>query len=124
MKKIILLIFSMVGIALLQSCQYEWLDPIDTVVPDTVSFSVDIIPIFNNDGCDASGCHAPGGIAPDLTSANAYSSLMSTNMINTAAPENSTLYTKVATGGSMNKFTKPGNPDIILKWIQQGALNN
>jgi hypothetical protein len=49
---------------------------------------------------------------------------MAKSMINTAAPESSRLYTKCATGGSMNKFCQPGDPEIILKWIQEGALNN
>jgi hypothetical protein len=121
MKKIILLIITVVGFAFLQSCQYEWLDPIDTVVPETVSFSADIIPIFDQ-GCTS--CHSTGGTAPDLSAANAYSSLMTGNFVNTATPESSIIYTKVAAGGSMNKYSKPGDDAIILKWIQQGALNN
>jgi hypothetical protein len=121
MKKIILLIFIVVEIAILQSCQYEWIDPIDAVIPETVSFSADLIPIFDQ-GCTS--CHSTGGTAPDLSAANAYSSLMSGNFVNTATPESSIIYTKVAAGGSMNKYAQPGDDEIILKWIQQGALNN
>jgi len=123
MKKLILLIFTMIGLASLQSCQYDWLDPIDPVVPDVVSYSADIQPIWDN-GCNASGCHATGGVAPDLTAGNSYASLMAKNMVNTAAPESSRIYTKCAPGGSMNKYTQPGDPELILKWIQDGALNN
>ena len=123
MKKMILLIVTLIGMAAWQSCQYEWLDPVDVVVPDVVSFSTDIQPIFN-EGCNNAGCHAPGGTAPDLTPANAYADLFSMNLIDIATPVNSILYMKVATGGAMNKYTQPGNPEIILKWIQEGALNN
>lgn len=123
MKKFILLIITLVGIALLQSCSYDWLDPIDPVVPDVVSYSANIQPIFDR-SCNNSGCHSTGGVAPDLTPANSYSDLMNKNLVNTATPESSKLYTKCAAGGSMNKFTQPGDPDIILKWIQEGALNN
>lgn len=123
MKKHILLIIIMVGMAFLQSCQYEWLDPIDPDVPEVVSYSVDIQPIFDH-GCNASGCHAAGGIAPDLSAANSYSDIMANGLVSTAAPESSILYTKVADGGSMNKYSQPGDADLILKWIQDGALNN
>ena len=123
MRKIILVIFILAGIASLQSCQYDWLDPIDPVIPEVVSYSVDIQPIFDR-SCNSSGCHSTGGIAPDLSPANSYNDLMAKGMINTAAPESSRLYTKCASGGSMNKFCQPGDPEIILKWIQEGALNN
>lgn len=111
------------GLVSLQSCQYDWLDPIDPVIPDVVSYSANIQPIFDR-SCNSSGCHSTGGVSPDLTPANAYNDLLAKNMINTASPESSRLYTKCATGGSMNKFCQPGDPEIILKWIQEGALNN
>lgn len=123
MKRFILLIITLVGFASLQSCQYDWLDPIDPVIPDVVSYSANIQPIFDR-SCNSSGCHATGGVAPDLTPANAYNDLIAKNQINTASPESSRLYTKCAPGGSMNKFCQPGDPEIILKWIQEGALNN
>jgi len=123
MKRFILVTIILAGLVSLQSCQYDWLDPIDPVIPDVVSYSVDIQPIFDR-SCNSSGCHAAGGVAPDLTPANAYNDLTAKNMINTATPESSRLYTKCATGGSMNKYTQPGDPEIILKWIQEGALNN
>ncbi len=123
MKKIILLIITMLSIMTWQSCQYEWIDPIDTVIPDVVSFAGDIQPIFDR-SCNSTGCHATGGVAPDLSPANAYNDLIAKNQINLANPAGSILYTKCATGGSMAKFTKPGDADLILKWIEQGALNN
>jgi hypothetical protein len=123
MKKFILLIITMLSIMTWQSCQYEWIDPIDTVIPDVVSFAGDIQPIFDR-SCNSTGCHATGGVAPDLTPANAYSDLFAKNQVDLTNPANSTLYTKCAAGGSMAKFTQPGDADLILKWIEQGALNN
>jgi hypothetical protein len=86
---------------------------------------VDIQPIFNDGGCDVSGCHSAGGIPPDLTPANSYADLFAHGLIDLAVPGNSILYEKIAVGGSMFKYAPPGDPDdIILKWIQEGALNN
>lgn len=123
MKKLILLIITFIGIFSWQSCQYDWLDPIDPDIPDVVSFAVDIQPIFDR-SCNNAGCHATGGTSPDLTPANAYADLFAENTIDLAAPENSVLYKKCASGGSMNKYTMPGDAEIILTWIQDGALNN
>jgi len=124
MKKFILLIIALIGIMAWQSCQYEWLDPVDYVPPppgDTTSFSLEVVPVFTE---SCTSCHSTGGIPPDLTPANAYADLFAENLIDVATPVNSILYKKCATGGSMNKHTQPGDPEIILKWIQEGALNN
>jgi hypothetical protein len=123
MKKFILLIVTFLGIMSWQSCQYDWIDPIDPDIPEVVSFSADIQPIFDR-SCNNAGCHATGGTAPDLTQGKAYNDLIARNQIDLATPENSTLYKKCAAGGSMAKYTKPGDADLILKWIQDGALNN
>jgi len=127
MKKVLLILALFAGFMAWQSCEYEWIeqeppDPNDTT-PKVVSFSAEIIPIFER-GCNASVCHASGGVSPDLTPANAYQSLFDENQIDLTTPENSTLYKKMATGGSMNKYTEFGEPQLVLKWIQQGALNN
>jgi hypothetical protein len=124
MKKIILLIIALIGILAWQSCQYEWVDPVDYVPPppgDTTSFSLEIIPIFTA-RCES--CHSSDGIPPDLSPDNAYNDLFATGMIDVATPENSILYIKVNTGGSMNKYTKVGDPELILQWIKEGAKNN
>ena len=122
MKKILLILAIFTSLVTWQSCQYDWIE--EEPVPDSVSFAVDIIPAFNNGGCNSTVCHGTGGIPPDLTAANAYTSLFAENQIDLAVPENSILYKKMATGGSMNKYTSLGDADLVLKWIQQGALNN
>jgi hypothetical protein len=123
MKKLILLIVTFLGIMTWQSCQYDWINPVDPDIPDIVSYSADIQPIFDR-SCNNAGCHATGGTSPDLTPANSYADLFAENLIDQATPENSVLYKKCASGGSMYKYTEPGDPEIILKWIQDGALNN
>jgi len=127
MKKVLLILSIFIGFLAWQSREYAWIeeepaDPNDTI-PDTTSFSEEIIPIFEK-GCNASVCHAAGAVKPDLTRENAYTSLFENNQIDIAVPENSILYVKMAPGGSMNKYTSPKDPEKVLKWIQQGALNN
>lgn len=92
----------------------------------TVTFSQDIIPIFNK-SCNLSGCHNSGGQAPNLTSSAAYNALSIGNYINKTSPESSFIYLKM-TGkkgtvmpvGGMNKDYNA----LILAWIKQGANNN
>lgn len=123
MKTIILLIIALVGFATLHSCTYDWYEPIEPDIPDVVSYSVNIQPIWD-DGCNDSGCHAAGGTSPDLTKENSYNSLWSNGLINTTDPYNSKIYTKCAPNGSMNKYTEPGDYQMILAWLEQGAKNN
>lgn len=104
-----------------------------TVIFDTgaevtrpVNFSTDILPIFNN-SCGISGCHVSGGKSPDLTTANAYNSLVNGNYINTNAPESSVLYQwmtgKKSTPMPVGGINKDYNA-LVLAWIKQGAQNN
>lgn len=104
-----------------------------TVVSDTgeditrpVSFVSDIIPIFNS-SCNLSGCHSPGGKSPDLTSANAYTSLTNGGFVNTGDPQTSELYQwmtgKRGTPMPVSGINKDYNA-LVLAWIKQGAQNN
>jgi len=102
-------------------CEYD--HPVPEPLPDVVSFSGDIMPYFNA-SCNFSGCHNTGGEAPDLTADFAYGALMDGNYINLENPEESLLYTKVATGGSMAPYSTPGNTALVLAWIKAGALDN
>lgn len=104
-----------------------------TVLPETgvavtrtVSFSGDIIPIFNK-SCNNSGCHSAGAIAPNLMPASAFNALNGGNYIDKNKPENSSLYLWM-TGKKSSPMPLSG-PDkeynaLILAWIKQGALNN
>ncbi len=92
----------------------------------TVSFSNDIIPIFNK-SCNLSGCHAKSGQVPDLTPANAFKSLTIGNYIDHNNAINSLLYLKL-TGKKGTPMPVTGiNKDynsLVIAWIKQGAKNN
>jgi hypothetical protein len=94
----------------------------------TISFSSDIVPIFNK-SCSISGCHATGGKAPDLTDSKAFSSLNSGGYLDVAKPASSKLYLSL-TGkyGMVMPIGTANNPsnlnNLVLAWITQGAKNN
>jgi hypothetical protein len=92
-------------------------------VPDSISFKLNVIPIFNTSCNTSIGCHAKGGKTPDLSEANAYNNLMLYNLINTDVPEESDLYIKITTG-TMKVHATDQDRAIILEWIKQGALDN
>ena len=93
-----------------------------SVVPDSVKFSVNIIPIFNAK-CNTPGCHATGSQSPDLSPQKAYNSLIFYGFVDTDTPASSIIYQKISTG-SMQGNASQNDRDLILKWIQQGALDN
>ena len=106
----------------LASCTWEEVKPQKVKVPDSVKFSVNIIPIFTAN-CAKSGCHVKGIQAPDLSAPNAYGSLTFYGYVDTDFPEQSSLYLKI-TSGSMKDKATDADRALILKWIQQGALDN
>lgn len=92
----------------------------------TVSFAVDIAPIFNN-SCNTSGCHNTGGKSPDLSDAAAYTALANGGYINTGDPLQSELYLWMTGKKGVPMPTSGINKDynaLILAWIKQGANNN
>jgi hypothetical protein len=107
---------------LLASCTWEEIKPQKVAVPSTVTFSANIIPVFTAN-CAKSGCHVKGVQAPDLSTANAYTSLIYYGYVDTDFPEQSAVYLKITTGSMKDKATDTDRA-LILKWIQQGALNN
>lgn len=107
---------------LLQSCEYEWIVPDDPEMPDVISYSNNIQPLFDR-SCNASGCHSSGGPSPNLSAEVSYNELLGGGYVNVDDPESSTLYTSVRFG-SMKAHAQPGDAAYILKWIEQGAQNN
>ncbi len=118
MKKIVYLVAGL----LLGSCTSDVIEPKEPTIPDQVSFSTNVIPIFNL-SCNNTGCHAPGGKSPDLSPGVAYENLILYGLVDVDAPASSSLYVKITTG-SMTQYAKTGDAEIILKWIEQGALDN
>jgi hypothetical protein len=100
----------------------------EETVTTPVSFSKEIIPIFNK-SCNTSGCHNKGGIAPDLSAENAYTALANGGYYNVADPGNSVLYLwltgKKTPAMPIGAANNPSNINgLTLAWITQGAKNN
>lgn len=109
---------------MLSACEYEFIVPApEAVAPppesDTISYAQDIQPIFDK-SCVA--CHQ-GGVAPDLRPAKSYAALVP-DFVVAKEPENSKLYTKCATGGSMAPYTSSTDLSLMKRWINAGAKND
>ncbi|MBI9033313.1 MAG: hypothetical protein JEZ03_02465 [Bacteroidales bacterium] len=116
------------------SCEYEFIEPnippppppIDTTGNgDGVSFSVDIVPIWNdNDFCTS--CHNTGGQKPDLTPGYAYQSLIDHDLVVAEDPDNSMIYYYLLPNAATHtrKQYDYTQADIIKRWIEEGANNN
>ncbi len=98
--------------------------------PNTVSFSRDIIPLFQAN-CSIAGCHTGPSPAANLNlEANvAYAKLMKrgSGYIDTVTPNFSLLYSQMISAS--NPMPPAGKLDdcktsLILKWISQKAKNN
>ena len=116
----VLLIFTVFMLGISSCAYYE--KPGEEPITD-VSFSEDLIPYFET-SCAYAGCHNTGGIPPDLTEEFAYVSLNAGGYIDTDNPEQSLLYTKIAPGGSMERYSTPQETQMVLQWIIEGAENN
>lgn len=121
-KKTRKIIYILVGIYMYMftGCEYEKIKPLETPVLDNVSFSADIIPIFNN----SCSCHSSQ--SPKLTASIAYKQLWTDGenapYVDTANPASSKIYVEL-TGGHKDDATQSDYAKI-LKWIELGAKNN
>ncbi len=105
-------------------CEYEFIEPEKVILPEVVSFSDDIQPIFDK-GCNFSGCHVSGFGVLDLSPENAYVDLFRRGQIDVETPTQSELYLKISdTGGTHQGRSTPAEQAIILEWIKKGAQNN
>lgn len=86
-----------------------------------ISYSINIQPFF--DGSCIS-CH--GGSSPvaglNLETGVSYGNLINGGFINTTTPTSSLLYTKL--NGSMAQYSTASDTQMVLQWIEEGALNN
>ena len=97
-----------------------------TEITRPLSFTSDIVAIFNS-SCNTSGCHNAGGKSPDLSAANAFTSLANGGYINTGDPLNSELFLWMTGKKGTPMPTTGVNKDynaLVLAWIKQGAQNN
>jgi mono/diheme cytochrome c family protein len=127
MKKIFQYLMALTVSLLATSCYYDEMPPdAVTPIPETVSYSNDVQPLWN-ESCIS--CHKPGATAPDLTAANSYSALTLNNKY--VIPSNaagSKLHKSLVGDGAavMPTSGKWSDSKIALvdKWINAGALNN
>ena len=101
---------------------------VDTSEIDTVSFTTHVQPIF-----DASciSCHNASHSKLDLQPAVSYNQLLtggfSAPYVDTANPTQSNIYLHLTGALSImppSGSLPDGNIDVVLLWIEQGALNN
>ena len=94
--------------------------------PDSVYFVNDILPLITSN-CSMSGCH-DGASRSEANPLTSYSTIMSYVRANN--PSSSKLYTSLFAKGEDKMPRLPTPPltsaqdSMILKWINQGALNN
>jgi hypothetical protein len=126
-KKYIYVMIALVVIVVSLGCYRDVISPGSDPngPPAFVSFSGDLIPIFNTN-CNSNGCHdATPSHAPSLVPDKAYNALMSGGYVNTTVPDQSTIYV-VCKSGSMppTGALKASDTQKILDWIRNGAPNN
>ena len=95
---------------------------------DTVYFQNTILPLLVSN-CATSGCHDKGTHKEGVILTD-YSSVINSNIISLSDPTNSKLYKVLREGGEDRMPLSPSAPftaeqqSLVLKWIEQGALNN
>jgi hypothetical protein len=104
------------GILLISACEKVVFPPPE--VPEQVSYSQDIQPIWDN---KCITCHN-GGRNPDLRPDHSYASLLDGGYINTGSPASSELMEKLY--GSHDSRATEAEKQKILVWITEGAQDN
>lgn len=109
---------------LLTSCEYDTIEPTPPppIPPasDTISFSQDIQPYFNN---KCVSCHQ-GSIPPDLRAAVSYNELVAGNYLVPGKPENSSLYIISKDDPVMKPYSTEAELYLLYRWIYAGAKND
>ena len=133
MKKFKNILTVAIVIATISSCEYDYPTPAVTPEPEPpcdtcdttgpiVSFATDIQPVFTA-SCATSSCHTGTSYAAgllDLTDGVAYDELLTSgdkaSYVDTANAEQSLLYTKINTGGTMEQHVTAAERTTILTW--------
>ncbi|RXQ87857.1 hypothetical protein EO244_15980 [Ancylomarina salipaludis] len=90
-----------------------------TTIPEVLSFSGLIQPIFKDQDCWT--CHNETR-NPDLRESMAYNSLLNGGYVNPDSPEDSRIIKQL--NGNHAGFITQKEEDLILEWIKRGAQNN
>ena len=131
----IIIVFLIFTLVLSYACTYNKAEvkPVvdcSKIIPDTVSFSADIVPVLNK-SCNTSGCHSGGSPQGNLnleaTKAYAQLNKSGSGYLNVNNPHNSVLYLSLtSTSDPMPPVgtLDPCTVELIVKWMSQGAKNN
>ena len=109
----------------LNSCYYDEFPEDVSEIPEVVSYSQDIMPLWEG---ECYNCHQ-GNEPPDLSPSNSYESLLDGFVIE-GDSGNSILYLSLihAPGVSAmpteNTLWPTSQSDLVKAWIDQGALDN
>lgn len=103
------------------SCSYDYIELAEINLPETVSFDENIIPIFEK---SCASCHNNLSNPPVLLKEEAYQELISGNYLDLINPDKSNLIIKINSGHPDNETPNKNEKELILQWIQEGALNN
>ncbi len=109
------------AVLLFSSCYYDVIIEEEIDATTKISFTDDVIPVFNS---SCVSCHDGIVAYPDLSSANAYQSLISGNYINTEDATSSTLIQKLNEDHPFEGAITSAELQKIILWINQGALDN
>lgn len=124
MKKILYyVIFLLVILFSVESCYYDDPPQFQLNLPDKVSFTQNIQPIFTQ-YCSTTSCHE-GTSKPDLRVGIAYNELIKGGYISSTFPERGILYQSISSNemppdGSLSPVDKA----LIFKWLEDGGDNN
>lgn len=119
-NQILKIISALIIVVVFASCEKEYVPAPPPVVGD-VSYQSDMQPYFD---AKCTSCHNGGGIPLNLEASVSYDNLNSGGYIDLSNPSNSSLYTKIAPGGSMESYSTSAETAMTLTWIEQGAKNN
>ncbi len=119
--KIFQCITFVVIVIFMSSCYYDVIIEEEVETTTKISFSDDVIPVFNS---SCVSCHDGIVAYPNLTSANAYQSLISGNYIDTEDAASSTLIQKLNEDHPFEGAITSAELQKIILWINQGALDN
>lgn len=106
-------------LSILNSCTYNYIE--DEIVTGSVSYQQHIQVIFNNN-CIA--CHDGEYTQPDLRAEKSFEALTLGGYINTESPSESKIILKINDNHPYADIPTQYEIESILKWIEQGALNN
>ena len=127
MKRVLIFISLAFGMGLyLTSCYKDVILPETSLDPDgtpqPVSFTTDLVPLFNTN-CAVAGCHVSGGHKPYLSTDEAYQQLINGGFVNTSVPKASILYIQI-NGDMKEHIPNASDRQKVYDWIRNGAPHN